>query len=282
MPVNYEKALTIADDPIEKKPLYHFHPGSMIVSVAQHGCNLRCPFCQNYDISQTYRDTPSLPVDGLYNIIRKKKRDSVAFTYTEPLMWYEYILDFGVKYSHEIQIVLVTNGTINEEPLRKIVPYIKAVNVDLKSFNKDFYRDELKGDLETVKRSIRIFSEEKVHIEVTHLLLPGKTDDEREFHDMIEFIASVSPKIPFHISRYFPNYKYSLSPTPLDRMTKLYKIAGKKLEYVYLGNVAGEWFSDTLCPKCKTLLVSRDGYNTLNSLKEPECFNCKEKINIIL
>ncbi|MGE3063154.1 MAG: radical SAM protein, partial [bacterium] len=208
--VNYEKVLTIADDPIEKKPLYHFHPGTMIISTAQYGCNLRCPFCQNYDISQRYEETASLPIEGLYNILKSKNRKSIAFTYTEPLMWYEYILDFGKKYSKEIEIVLVTNATLNEEPLKMIIPYIKAVNVDLKSFSKDFYKRELKGDLEIVKNAIRLFHSESVHLEITNLLIPGKNDNPYEFREMTDFIASVSDDIPLHISRYFPNFKYSL------------------------------------------------------------------------
>jgi len=280
--VNYEKVLTIADDPIEKKPLYHFHPGSYIISVAQYGCNLRCPFCQNYDISQTYQETASLPIEGLYNILKSKNRKSIAFTYTEPLMWYEYILDFGRKYANEIELVLVTNGTINREPLKRIIPYIRAVNVDLKSFNVAFYKNELNGDLETVKNSIRLFYENNVHIEITHLLIPEKTDKIREFKDMTDFISSISSEIPFHISRYFPNYKYNLSPTPVDKLKEFYDEAYSKLKYVYLGNVSDNRYSRTLCPNCKSILIERENYSINTKLKNSFCPNCNEKINIIL
>jgi pyruvate formate lyase activating enzyme len=279
---NYEKVLTIADDPIEKKPLYHFHPGTMIISAAQSGCNLKCPFCQNYDISQNSHESASLPIEGLYSILKSKNRNSIAFTYTEPLMWYEYIYDFGSMFGDEIEIILVTNGTINEEPLKKIIPYIRAANIDLKSFNKDFYRDELNGDLETVKRSIQLFYENNVHIEITHLLIPQKTDNINEFRRMIDFIYSLSPEIPFHISRYFPNYKYALSPTKIDILKEFYSEAKKLLKYVYLGNVIEKEYSNTYCPKCGSLLIERDHYDTVLHIKDNLCFKCREKINVIL
>jgi len=279
--VNYGKILTIADDPIEKKPLYHFHPGSMIISVAQYGCNLRCPFCQNYDISQRYEETAFVPPEGLYNIIRNENRCSVAFTYTEPLMWYEYILDFSERYSKEIDIVIVTNGTINEEPLKRIIPYIKAANIDLKSFNPLFYERELGGSLDAVKRSIRMMHDAGKHLEITHLLIEGKTDAPKELREMVSFIASVSPDIPFHISRYFPNYRYNVPPTSTEGMESFYSEASKRLKYVYTGNVR-DGHSDTLCSNCGEKLIERMNYETKVLVGSAVCPKCKEKIPLIL
>ncbi|MEO0289226.1 MAG: AmmeMemoRadiSam system radical SAM enzyme [candidate division WOR-3 bacterium] len=281
--INYGKVMTIADDPIEKKPLYHFHPKEYIISVAQFGCNLKCPFCQNYNISQNYFDAEFIPVDGLYRLIKNKGRKRIAFTYTEPLMWYEYIHDFGQSYSKQIDIVLVTNGTINEEPAKKLLPFVKAANIDLKSFNSDFYKKELKGDLESVKNFIKLSYEMGVHIEITNLLIPQKNDNPEEFKLMVDFISSVSNKIPLHISRYFPNYKYKIPPTPPERMIEFYNLAKEKLHYVYLGNLFDNNYSNTYCPVCFNLLIERNFYDiNMIGINDKKCSKCNSSVDIIL
>lgn len=281
--INYGRVMTIADDPMEKKPLYHFHPGEYIISVAQFGCNLKCPFCQNYDISQNYFDAEYIDVDSLYKILKSKNRKRIAFTYTEPLMWYEYIYDFAEKYSNEIDVVLITNGTINEEPAKKLLKFVRAINVDLKSFNHDFYKKELKGDLETVKNFIKIAFDSKTHIEITHLLIPSKNDNPEEFKNMLDFISSISVKIPLHISRYFPNYKYRIPPTPPEKMIEFFKIAKEKLYYVYLGNFFDNKYSNTYCPVCSNLLIQRDFYDIyIKGIVSNKCTKCSSNVDIIL
>jgi len=169
---NYGRVTAFAVDPIEKKPLYHFNPGTEIASVSQIGCNLRCPFCQNYEISQMDAPYQNIDIEAMHNIIKKQKFSQIAFTYTEPLMWYEYIIDYSLKDKDSYKVI-VSNGMINEKPLNRLAPFISAANIDLKSYNPDYYKNVLKGDLETVKRTIKILYESKVHIEITHLLIPG-------------------------------------------------------------------------------------------------------------
>lgn len=275
---NYGKIITVSDDPIEKKPLYHWKPGSDILSVAQSGCNLCCPFCQNYEISQSEVPYKYLGIDDLYNLIRNRDRDAVAFTYTEPLMFYEYILDFASKYS-DISTVIVSNGSINARPMKHIAPYISAANIDLKSFNEDVYREKLCGNLENVKNSIKILYENNVHIEVTHLIVPGLNENEVEFTAMVEFLADISPAIPLHISRYFPAYKYMEMPTSMDIIDRFREIALNRLKYVYTGNTGRP--ENTVC-ECGNILVKRHFHSEITGISNGKCKACGRETDIIL
>lgn len=275
---NYGKIITISDDPIEKKPLYHWKPGSDILSVAQSGCNLCCPFCQNYEISQSDVPYKYLGIDDLYNLIRNRGRDAVAFTYTEPLMFYEYILDFSFKY-RDINTVIVSNGNINAKPMKQIAPYISAANIDLKSFNKNVYRDKLCGSLDSVKNSIRILYESNVHIEITHLIVPGLNDNVHEFTAMVEFLADISPTIPFHISRYFPAYKYTEMPTSMAIIDSFREIAMARLKYVYTGNTGRP--ENTVC-ECGNILVKRHFHAEITGISNGRCSACGKEIDFIL
>ena len=238
----YGKTTSLALDPIEKKPLYHFHPGSMIVSLGPNSCNLTCKYCQNWEISQQEFPTRYLAIEDLIQIIREQRNQQVAFTYTEPLMWYEYILDFAVQ-APDIEIVLVTNAYINQEPWRNILKVVKAVNIDIKSYRDDFYRELCGGKLEVIKDNIIIAKEIGVHIELTNLLIPGYNDTEEELRDLAMFVASVDKNIPLHISAYRPSYKMTVRATTGEEVENACEIASRYLNYVYAGNVYSARFS---------------------------------------
>jgi pyruvate formate lyase activating enzyme len=280
---NYGETTSIAIDPIEKKPLYHFHPGSMIISIAPNSCNMCCPYCQNWEISQENVETKFLPPDMLVQIMIDRGSFGVAYTYTEPLVWFEYVMDAGKRVREAGgKNVLVTNGMINELPLQKLVPLIDAMNIDLKTMDADIYRSKLCGDLEAVKRTIS-YAREHCHIEITNLLVTGLNDRKRSINALIEYIGSLDPLIPVHFSRYYPNYRYDQPPTPMKRLEYAYTTAKNKgLSHVYLGNAPSEEGANTFCPQCKTLLIERMHFQTLiTGLKGNKCKKCGMKINII-
>lgn len=281
--IDYGETTSIALDPIEKKPLYHFYPGSQILSIACNSCNMKCPFCQNWEISQMEVNTQYLSPEMLLKIHREHPSLGVSYTYTEPLMWFEYLLDV-TKLIRENggKNVLVTNGMINEAPLKELLPLIDAMNIDLKTMNPEIYKKKLGGDLDTVKRTIEI-SHNICHIEITNLIVTGLNDSSEDIDSLINYVAGVNPEIPLHFSRYYPNYKYTKPPTPVDKLFDAYEKAKKKLKYVYLGNVPGEDGSNTYCPKCGTLLIERMYFKALiKELKDARCGKCGEKINIIM
>ncbi|WP_130868524.1 AmmeMemoRadiSam system radical SAM enzyme [Intestinimonas massiliensis (ex Afouda et al. 2020)] len=239
--LSYGKLTALALDPIEKKPLRRFHPGSMILSAGSFGCNLRCPFCQNAGIAAAGAEIPTrdCPPEVLVREavrLRDQGNIGVAYTYNEPLVGYEYVRDCAALV-HEAGMcnVLVTNGTIEERPWRDLLPLIDAVNIDLKGFTPDWYR-ALGGDLETVRRSITLAAQ-CCHVEVTTLIVPGENDSEEEMRALASWLASVSPDIPLHVSRFFPRHRMAdRPPTPVERVCHLADIAREKLRYVYTGN----------------------------------------------
>lgn len=239
---NYGKITSLALDPIEKKPLRRFHPGSQILSVGSFGCNLRCPFCQNHEISMA--DTEELSVAELSPEMLVKKVEAlkpegnigVAYTYNEPLVGYEYVRDCAALI-HECGMVnvLVTNGIISEEPWRKLLPLIDAANIDLKGFTSEWYY-KLGGDLETVKRSIAIAAE-VCHLEVTTLLVPGENDSSEEIRALAQWISTLDWNIPLHLSRFFPCHRMTdRPPTSVESVYRLADEARAYLNYVYTGN----------------------------------------------
>ena len=251
---NYGRITSLALDPIEKKPLNRFHPGSKIVSVGSFGCNLRCPFCQNDEISWSqqafeYRDkADTLSPEELAEAAayyRDRGNIGVAFTYNEPLIGYEYILDTA-KLVHEYGMVnvLVTNGTAGLEILEKLSTYIDAMNIDLKGFSEKYYRDTLGGNLEMTMRFIER-AVQFCHVELTTLIVPGENDSEEEMREISGWIADlndaegkvIGPDIPLHISRFFPRYKMTdRSATDVGLIYRLADVAREKLKYVYTGN----------------------------------------------
>ncbi len=235
----YTKATSIALDPIEKKPLYRYHPGEYILSIGTKGCNFQCDFCQNWHISQQI-DVPTEDITSEEIIEKAKKARSfgIAYTYNEPFIWYEFVIDTARRAKKEgLENVLVTNGFVNMEPLKEILPYIGAMNIDLKSFNDEFYKKICKGRLEPVLEVIRE-SAKACHVELTTLLIPAMNDSEDELKKLVDWIYdNVGPETPLHFSRYFPCYNMSIPATPLESLKRAERIAKEKLKYVYLGNV---------------------------------------------
>jgi pyruvate formate lyase activating enzyme len=238
--LNYGKVTSIALDPIEKKPLYHFEPGSKILSVGSFGCNMRCGFCQNHSISMSgEQDFVFISPDKLANKAESHVSDGnigVAYTYNEPLIGFEYVLDCSKSVRDKgLKNVVVTNGYIRREPLEKLLPYTDAMNIDLKGFTYEYY-SRIKGELETVKNTIKTASD-YCHVEVTTLIVPGENDTLEEITDIAKWIACVNKDIPLHISRFFPNYKYyDVPPTDIGKIYEFAESAREYLTYVYTGN----------------------------------------------
>lgn len=280
--LNYGEVVSIANDPMEKKPLYHFHPGKYILSIAPNGCNFLCPFCQNWEISQKKFPTQYISPEDMVKLARRYNSIGIAYTYTEPLIWFDYLLDVCPLIKREGLVnVLVTNGMINEEPLKELLPLIDAMNIDLKSMRDGFYKKVVKGDLEAVKRTIRE-SKKACHIEVTNLIIPTLNDSKEEIDELIEFVASVGKDTPLHFSRYFPHYKFDIPPTPIQTLKDAYKRAKEKLYYVYLGNV---WTDEdhTYCPKCGELLLSRYYLGArIEGIEDKRCKRCGRKVDVVL
>jgi len=281
--INYGETTSVALDPIEKKPLYHFFPGQPILSIACNSCNMRCPFCQNWEISQKESGTQFMPPDILVKMFQDHKSIGVSYTYTEPLVWFEYIMDAAKQIRERGgKNVLVTNGLINEEPLREMLPLIDAMNIDLKSMDAKKYTKVLYGDLDTVKRTIEI-SHGHCHVEVTNLLVSGLNDKEPQVDQLIDYIAGIDKNLPLHFSRYYPNFNYKKPPTPQPILDYAYEQGRKKLNYVYLGNVPAEEAANTYCPKCGNLLIERMAFRAIfKGLKDRRCAKCGENISIIL
>ena len=270
----FGKISSIAIDPIEKKPLYHFFPTSKILSIGFIGCNLHCPFCQNYAISQYFnRGTIFIKANDVIAIAVEKKCKLIAFTYSEPVIHFEYVLDVAKKAKIAGLItVLVTNGYLNIDPAKKLLPYIDAINVDLKSFNEKFYEKELGGTLDPVLHFLKE-SYKHSHLEITTLIIPNKNDSSDEIDKLVSFIASIDQNIPLHLSCYFPRYKYTIRSTRIEDLEPLIKIAKSKLNFVYSGNI--ELQNNTICPKCGNLLILRNGYNSfIQGLINKSCSKC--------
>lgn len=246
VPINYGQATSLALDPIEKKPLMRFCPGTYILSYGSYGCNLRCPYCQNASISMAGPDncphrliTPGGLTDLAVDLSKQEPGNiGVAFTYNEPTVCFEFIRDTS-KLLHEagLKSVVVTNGGLVRKYADELLPHVDALNIDLKGFSNEFYR-YVKGEFDTVKEFIKAAVEHKCHVELTTLVIPTKNDDPEEIGREVEWIASISPEIPLHLSRFFPRYKVDdLPPTPAETIYRLKDIAEKKLKYVYTGNL---------------------------------------------
>lgn len=279
--MNYGEVTSYAMDPIEKKPFYHFYPGSEIFSIGTWGCNFKCTFCQNWTISQQKVLAENFDKEGIVEMAKAENSIGIAYTYNEPTIWYEFVYDTAkLAKENGLKNVLVTNGFISEEPLKEILPLIDAMNIDLKAGNESFYRELCSGQLPPVMRTIKIAFETGCHIELTTLIIPTLNDRQEELEGIVNWVASISDDIPLHFSRYFPQYKMDLDPTPIETLLTAYEIGKKKLKYVYLGNVASEvGGANTYCPKCKNELIHRDFYIVnIKGLNKNICKNCGEKI----
>ncbi len=273
-------------DPIEKKPLYHFLPGTTSYSIATIGCNFKCPFCQNWEISQvSKRDNDASGKDTKPEDIVRDARlagcKSISYTYTEPTVFFEYAYDVARLAKKEgLYNNFVTNGYMTIEAIEAIKPYLDSANVDLKGFSEGFYQRFCQAHLEPVLESIRAMKKQGMWVEITTLIIPGQNDSEKELKSIAEFIASVGRETPWHISRFHPDYKYQDSlPTPAETLKKAKAIGEKAgLRYIYLGNVLEG--NDTYCYNCKSLLIRRMGFDvTENNIENNKCNKCNITID---
>ena len=276
---SYGYTVTTNLDPIEKKPLYHFMPGSTILSIGPNGCTLACDNCQNWHISQELARTEYVSPEELVSLASRGGSIGVAFTYTEPLLWFEYLKDaLPLLRAAGLKSVLVTNGFLNEEPAREIAPLVDAFNVDLKGIRDEFYKEHCGGSVEPVKRFIEIASSVS-HVEVTNLVIPGLNDATEDFEDLVDWLAGVSVDIPLHFSRFFPQYRMNdRPPTPKETLERAFAIAREKLRYVYVGNIMIDGTEDTRCATCGVVVVRRAGYGAEVLGPEGKCPKCGTQV----
>ncbi len=282
--LNYAEVASLALDPIEKKPLYHFYPGSLIFSAGTFGCNLACAFCQNYSLAHDKPETRVIETSILVEIARQVETEGsvgVAFTYNEPSIWYEYVREAAEKLKeHGLLVVLVTNGYIEAKPLQEMLSLVDAMNIDVKAFNNDFYRQHCRGTLQPVLDTVERAAAE-THVEVTTLLIPGENDAPEEISSLARWLASLNKSIPLHLSRYHPAYKFNRVATPAESLKVARELAREHLDFVYLGNILGEE-NNTLCLNCGEVLVKRSVYEVeVKGLKNGHCRHCGSKIDYI-
>ena len=284
---NYGLVSAMHVDPVEKKPLYHYYPGKPILSLGTAGCNLHCIFCQNWEISQaTVEEIPLRklsPDEAVSAALRVEDNIGIAYTYNEPVIWYEYVKDTALSAREKgLKNVMVTNGYVNPEPLEDMIRFIDAFSVDLKGFNENFYKKYTRSGLQPVLEALKTIRASGRHLEITNLVIPELNDDVEEFEAMTDWIVrELGRETILHISRYFPAWKLHNAPTPLSTLQKFYDIAARKLDYVFLGNVASLGVGqDTVCPQCGHTVIERSGYATrITGLdEEGRCVHCGEKI----
>ncbi len=286
----YGKLIATHIDPIEKKPLFHLLPGSLSYSIATAGCNFKCPFCQNADISQMPSDRKGMIMGDFYKpeeivaAAEKGNCASIAYTYTEPTVYFEFAYDTA-KLAHEkgIRNVFVTNGYMTSETLQMISPFLDGANVDLKAFNENFYKEFCKAKLEPVKETLKLMKSLGILVEVTTLIIPGLNDDKKELENLASFlVGSIGAETPWHISRFHPTYRLTdRSSTPVETLEMAREIGIKSgLKYVYTGNVPGENGENTFCYNCGQLLIDRWGFTIRkNLIKDSRCPNCDALID---
>ncbi|MFP3927495.1 MAG: AmmeMemoRadiSam system radical SAM enzyme [Desulfobacteraceae bacterium] len=283
---SYGEIVAANVDPVEKKPLYHFYPGSLAFSIATMGCNFRCDFCQNWRISQTSpRDGAKgrgiVEPEEIVSRALEKHCRVIAYTYTEPTIFFEYAYDTARAAGEKgLANAFVTNGFMTAEALETARPYLDACNVDLKSFRNAFYKERCQARLQPVLDTIRKVRELGIWLEVTTLIVPGQNDSEEELADIAAFIAEVDPDIPWHISRFHPDYRLTdARPTPVSTLEKARSLGkGAGLNYIYMGNVPGASV-DTFCPACGALVIKRGGFGrTEVRLQEGRCAECGRQI----
>ena len=281
----YGEVTSSGFDPIEKKPLYHFHPGETILSLGTKGCNFACDFCQNWTISQDpAARSQTVTPEQVVALAQKEGSFGISYTYSEPMIWFEYVLDTSIlARARGLENVLVTNGYIEPGPLEELLPHIGAVNVDLKSMDDEFYRKYCRGRLAPVLDTIRTAAKSS-HVEVTNLIIPTLNDTDDHFVRLRDWIAAeAGPETPLHLSAYRPMHKMRLPATPVDALRRAHSICREKLPFVYIGNVLIPQGSDTICPSCGHLVIRRSGYSTsIVGLDGDRCGGCGAKIPIVL
>jgi len=282
--LNYERVSAVHWDPIEKKPLFHFYPGAQILSLGTVGCNLACAFCQNWAISQATSGTRRMSSQEAVRLaLSQPDNIGISYTYNEPFIWYEFVRETAEQVKRAgLHNVLVTNGYVSEQPLRDILPYIDAMNVDVKAMGADFYRELCRGKPEPPRRTVEIASEAGCWVEVTNLVIPNWNDSEQEIRALVDWLAGVGGHIPLHFSRYHPDHQLSEPPTPVETLIRAREIALEKLHYVYMGNVRDQGGEDTNCPSCSKTVVERRGFSVSRvSVKGGRCEFCGEEVKIV-
>ena len=283
----YGKVSSLAIDPVEKKPLYHYKPGSRIFSVGGIGCNMTCKHCQNYAISLSptgKKRTTYETAEELVTMCRRERSDSIAFTYNEPMLWPEYITDV-MDADPGLSCVLVTNGLVNEDALEDLCRVTDAMNIDVKGFTDEFYMRVCGAHLEDVLKTVKYVFRSKVHVELTYLLIPDYNDSAEEIGRFAEWVRDeLSTDVPVHFTRFHPDNEMNNVPwTPLEKIFEARDIAMDiGLNYVYAGNILSEEANDTYCPECGTVVIKRIGYLVeISALDGDRCSSCRTRLNII-
>ncbi len=280
----YGRVTSIAMDPIEKKPLYHFHPGKAILSIGTNGCNFSCKHCQNWSISQEDAHTQALSPGDAVRAALDNGSFGIAYTYNEPFIWYEYVLDTS-KLAREqgLKNVLVTNGFVNPEPLAELLPFIDALNIDIKSIRDKFYRDICGGWLAPILETC-VAAKKAAHVEITNLIIPTHNDSDADLADLADWIRGhLGADTPTHLSVYFPRYRLQAPPTPPETLERAYGIFTARLDHVYVGNMMLDHGADTLCKSCGATLIRRRGYATrIVGLDGAKCSKCGAAANVVM
>ncbi len=282
----YGKPCSVNIDPIEKKPFFHVLPGTTALSLATAGCNVNCKFCQNWEISQVRPeqvDAMDFPPRKVVETAEHYRCPSIAYTYTEPTVFYEYMYDTAVATRiRGRRNVVVTGGHIKPEPLADLVKVVDAIKVDLKSFSPQFYKDYVRGDLQPVLETIKGVAKSGRWLEIVYLVIPTLNDSQDDIRRMSRWIVQeIGPDVPLHFSRFYPMYLIkNLPPTPLSTMEEARRTAlGEGIHYVYIGNAPGLKAEDTVCPKCRTTLIERYAYSVqVKALDKGRCTNCQTPI----
>jgi pyruvate formate lyase activating enzyme len=280
----YGRVTSASMDPIEKKPLYHFHPGRPILSLGTNGCNLSCKNCQNWSISQEDGRTQVLPPADAVAIARREGSFAIAYTYNEPFIWYEYVLDTSRR-AHDagLKNVLVTNGFVNPEPLAELLPFVDALNIDIKSIRDDFYREVCGAWLGPVQATAKA-ARQRAHVEITNLVIPNHTDSDEDLIALADWIRDeLGDDTPVHLSAYSPRYRLNAPPTPRETLLRAHGIFAERLRFVYVGNMMLDCGANTACPSCGSAVIRRSGYRTevVGLGENGSCAGCGETLNLV-
>ena len=285
--LNYGEVTSAHVDPIEKKPLYHFHPGAMILSLGTFGCNLTCGFCQNWQISQQRPQTQTISPEAAAELAADMRVSrgniGIAYTYNEPMIWFEHVLDTARLVRERGMVnVLVTNGIVEEGPLEELLPVVDAMNVDIKAMDDAFYARNCGGKLASAARRTVERAFGRCHVEITNLIIPGENDSDEALVSLFDWAASVSPALPVHLSRYHPDYQMTNARTPEATLKRAYDLASQRLQFVYVGNAEIRGTSDTVCPGCGATAVERVGFTARSRTKDGTCPACGVDLGVVI
>ncbi len=282
--INYAQVCSLQLDPIEKKPLYHFFPGSEILSVGPNGCNLSCDWCANWEITQNTAPTRTVLPTELADMVDALDSIGVAYTYAEPLIWYEYVMDAGrILQERGLVNVFISNGYISEEPFRDILKIADAFNIDLKADDDACYVTHCGGRLEDVQRTIRMILEAGKHLEIAHLVVPEVNDDLNKLERVVKWIASLDKKIPLHLTRYFPANRFENQMTSMEFLSEALQLARTRLDYVYISNADTPGSQDSNCANCGAMLIKRRDFGVeVIGLDKDICKGCGTQLPFVV